>query len=99
MIQNKSLNRELTFLFLSVFVLAATLVWIRAMTVKSTYQFVDKERQYRQIEQDTQALRVHWLKLTSPKKLQVLAGQLGLEPPKLQQNLKMPSLVSEGKHF
>ncbi|MFM8314403.1 MAG: hypothetical protein ACKOA8_08975 [Deltaproteobacteria bacterium] len=92
-------NRELVLLVATVFVLAAVLVWIRALTVKATYQFVAQERHYRQVEQETQALRVKWLKMTSPKKLESLAAQLGLEPPRLSQNLKIQSPPSEGKKF
>ena len=92
-------RKELTFLLLSIFILAAALVWIRALTVKATYEFVGKERQYRLIEQETQALRVRWLKMTSPKKLESLASQLGLEPPKLGQNLRIQSSTAEVKHF
>ncbi len=97
--QTNSPKRELTILLVSVFVLAITLVWIRALTVKSTYQFVGQERQYRQLEQETQALRVRWLKLTSPKKLESLASQMGLEPPKLGQNLRLQAQNLEGKKF
>jgi hypothetical protein len=95
--QSNSVKRELSFLLVSLFVLAAGLVWVRALTVKSTYQFVGQERQYRQLEQETQALRVRWLKLTAPKKLEGLANQLGLEPPKVGQNLKLKSQNPEGK--
>ena len=99
MIQENSPKRELTVLLASIFILASTLVWIRALTVKASYQFVGQEKQYRQLEQETQALRVRWLKLTAPKKLESLAGQLGLEPPKFGQNLKLQTQNQEGKKF
>jgi hypothetical protein len=97
--QDQSLKRELTLLLVCVFILATALVWIRALTVKSSYQFVGQERQYRQLEQETQSLRVKWLKLTSPKKLETLASQIGLEPPKLGQNLKVQPQLVERKKF
>jgi hypothetical protein len=97
--QSNSVKRELSFLLVSLFILAAGLVWVRALTVKSTYQFVGQERQYRQLEQETQALRVRWLKLTSPKKLEGLANQLGLEPPKVGQNLKLKSQNLKGMNI
>lgn len=84
---------------LSIFILAAALVWVRALTVKSTYEFVGKERQFRTLEQETQGLRVRWLKMTAPKRLESLASQLGLEPPKLGQSLRIQSSSNEVKHF
>ncbi len=99
MIQTTNSKKEFTTLLVSVFILAAILVWIRALTVKSSYQFVGQERQYRQLEQEMQALRVRWLKITSPKKLESIAAQLGLEPAKLGQNLKLQSSKSEEKKF
>jgi hypothetical protein len=51
------------------------------------------------MEQETQALRVKWLKITSPKKLELLAEQLGLEPPKLSQNLKLQSTEAKRENF
>lgn len=99
MMNQISPRKELTFFLLSIFILAAALVWVRALTVKSTYEFVGKERQYRLLEQETQALRVRWLKMTSPKRLESLALQLGLEPPKLGQSLRIQAPASEVKHF
>lgn len=91
--------RELILLSALVFLLAAALVWVRALTVKASYQFVNQERRFRQIEQETQALRVKWLKMTSPKRLELLAQQIGLEPPKLSQNLKIQSSTPKRKNF
>lgn len=99
MIQLNSPKRELTVLLTSLFILAAALVWVRALTVKTSYEFVGKEKQYRQLEHEIQTLRVRWLKLTSPKKLESLAGQLGLEPPKIGQSLKIQTQNLEGKKF
>ncbi|MSP18816.1 MAG: hypothetical protein EXR74_04520 [Bdellovibrionales bacterium] len=99
MIQTENPKKEFTTLLVSVFILAVILVWIRALTVKSSYQFVGQERQYRQLEQDMQALRVRWLKITSPKKLESIAAQLGLEPAKPGQNLKLQPSTLEEKKF
>ncbi len=99
MIETTNSKKEFTTLLVSVFILAAILVWIRALTVKSSYQFVGQERQYRQLEQEMQALRVRWLKITSPKQLESIAAQLVLEPAKIGQNLKLQPSKSEEKKF
>ena len=97
--QEKAPSREIIILSASVFLLAAGLVWVRALTVKASYQFVSQERRFRQIESEAQALRVKWLKMTSPKRLELLAGNIGLEPPKLSQNLKVQAGSSARKKF
>lgn len=97
--QEQAPYREIILLSACVFLLAAALVWIRALTVKASYQFVSQEKRYRTIEQETQSLRVKWLKMTSPKKLENLAEQIGLQPPKLSQNLKLQSSNSKRKNF
>lgn len=68
--------------------LAAGVIWIRTATVRDTYAFVQKERELRKLQQEIQAARVRWLKLTSPKRLEAMAKALNLQPPKIEQVLK-----------
>ena len=81
-------RREFVALFLALFSLAGGLVWIRTATVKDTYRFVQLEREYRKLQQEIQAARVRWLKLTSPKRLEGMALALGLVPPRPSQILR-----------
>lgn len=97
--QEQSLRKELLLLLACVFCLASLLVWIRALTVKSSYEFVRQEKTFRQIEQDNQVLRVRWLKLTSPRKLESLATQLGLQPAKVGQKVKLRTPSAERNSF
>lgn len=86
-----SVVREIATLSLVLFVLCAAVIWVRTLTVKETYVYVRLEKDARQLEQDVQAVRMHWLKQTSPKRLDALATSLGLRPPELQQVLKYGS--------
>lgn len=81
-------RREIIFLSALTVLLAAAVIWIRTSTVKDTYRFVQQEREYRRLQQEIQAARVRWLKQTAPKRLETMAKQLGLVPPKIQQVLK-----------
>lgn len=81
-------RREIVLLSSITIFLAAAVIWIRTSTVKDTYRFVQQEREYRRLQQEIQAARVRWLKLTAPKRLETMAKQLGLGPPRLQQVLK-----------
>lgn len=81
-------RREILILSSLVVMLAAGVIWVRTSTVKATYQFVQEEREYRRLQQEIQAGRVRWLKLNSPRRLEMMARELGLGPPKIQQVLK-----------
>ena len=81
-------RRELFTLLFLVFSLAAAVIWIRTSTVKDTYLYVQQERELRKLQQEIQAARVRWLRLTSPKRLEGMAHVLGLRPPALRQMLK-----------
>jgi hypothetical protein len=81
-------RRDLYALFALVFALAAGVIWIRTATVKDTYLYVQREKEYRRLEQEIQGVRVRWLKLTAPKRLEALAQSLGLMPPNRNQVLK-----------
>ena len=84
----RSLKHEAYALLLLVFMLSGLVIWVRTATVKDTYLYVQHERELRLLEQETQAIRVRWLKLTSPKRLELIATGLGLAPPKLHQIVK-----------
>jgi len=81
-------RRELLlWLFLTALV-AVAIIWMRTATIKETYVFVQHERELRTLQQEIQAARVRWLKMTSPKKLEAAASRLGLVPPKMEQILR-----------
>jgi len=81
-------RRELIALFVAIFLAAGGVIWIRTLTVKDTYLYVQKEKEFRRLEQDIQASRVHWLRLTTPKRLEMLAHNLGMFPPTMNQELQ-----------
>lgn len=65
---------------------AASVVWVRTSTVKATYQYVQHEGELRGVEQEIRKLRVKWLKMTSPRKLEAMAPALGLVAPTKNQS-------------
>ena len=71
-----------------VFAAAAAIIWIRTATVKDTYLFVQNEKELRKLAQEIQAVRVRWLRMTAPGKLEALAQSLELYPPKIDQVLR-----------
>ena len=81
-------RRELSLLLAVTFLLAAGVIWVRTATVKDTYLYVQNEREFRKLQQEIQAARVKWLKLTSPKRLETMARALGLGSPKIEHVLK-----------
>lgn len=76
-------------LSISLILLAGVVVWIRTATVKSTYEFVRQERDLKRMQEEMQNLRIRWLKLTSPSKLETLAQNQGMSPPKYDQVVKI----------
>lgn len=84
-------RRELYVLLACIFSLSAGVIWVRTETVKDTYLYVQQEKELRKLQQELQAARVQWLKMTSPKRLDALAQNLGLYPPKIHQILKYES--------
>ena len=68
--------------------LSATVIWVRAATVNETYSYIRQEQTYRKLQQEIQATRVRWLKLTTPKRLEAMAARLGLRPGDSQRILK-----------
>jgi hypothetical protein len=75
-------------LFLLLCALCAAVIWVRTATVKDTYRYVQQERERFRLEQETQAIRIRWLQMTAPKRLEGLAKALGLAPPKPNQVLR-----------
>lgn len=71
-----------------VLVLSAGVIWVRAATVHETYQYVRQQQEYRQLQQEIQASRVKWLRLTTPRHLESLAAQLKLKPGDSHRHLK-----------
>lgn len=85
---NHPSRRETAILLSIVLFLAAGVIWVRTATVRETYAFVQKERELRKLQQEIQAARVRWLKVTAPKRLESMARSLGLAPAKIHQVLK-----------
>ncbi len=78
-------------IFLGLFILglfSIGLIWLRTETVKQTYLYVQQEKDYRLLRQDIQAIRMQWLKVTSPRRLESLAKTLHLNPVPLNRILK-----------
>ncbi|MBI1862119.1 MAG: hypothetical protein HYR96_14490 [Deltaproteobacteria bacterium] len=70
-------------------VAACAVTWMRIGTVKNTYTYVQNQKELNRLQQELQAERVKWLKLTSPKKLELLARHLGLAAPKMTQVVRL----------
>jgi len=77
----RSLKRQVMALSFLLFAVAALTIWVRATTVRSTYQFVQNENQLRLLEQENQVQRVKWIQLTTSANLERLAIKLGLRAP------------------
>lgn len=72
--------------------LCGAVVWIRTATVKATYLYVQQEREVTTIGQQVQELRIRWLRLTSPKRLESLAQKFDLHPPDPAQRVQYTSM-------
>jgi len=70
------------------FALCGGVVWVRTATVKATYRYVQQEKEMTVIKQEIQGLRIRWLKLTSPKRLEALAQQMQLSPLQASQRVQ-----------
>lgn len=80
---------EVFFLLWIIFLVSAAVIWVRTTTVKSTYDYVETQREVKNLEQEIQLQRVKWLKLTSTKRLETLAASIGLASPNLNQIAKL----------
>lgn len=83
----KHLNEILTLVSVLV-ALAGGVIWLRTATVRDTYQYVKQGKEFQNLQQEIQVLRIEWLNLTAPKRLEVLARELDLHPPTRQQVVK-----------
>jgi orotate phosphoribosyltransferase-like protein len=54
------------------------LIWIRTVTVKETYSYVQYEKELRHLQQEIQETKVKWLSLTTPKRLELISKVLDL---------------------
>jgi hypothetical protein len=82
---------ETHFLVTVVFLLASLVIWVRISTVKDTYRYVLQEKELIRAQQEIQAVKLKWLKETSPRKLEAVARNLRLFPPSINQTLKYRS--------
>ncbi len=80
--------KALTLTFACV-VVALAIIWIRIATVKNTYAYIQNQKELNRLQQEVQVERVQWLRLTSPRKLEVLARHLGLSAPKIDQIIRL----------
>ena len=85
---------EFFLLLLLLVSVASAVIWVRTATVRETYAFVQQEKILKALREETQNLRLKWVKTTSPKRLEALAPGLGLQPPTLNQRLKISSKAS-----
>src|SRR5262249_7857740 len=81
-------RRERYLWLITLFVFSAGVIWVRTATVRETYRYVQQEKELKRLQQELQAARVQWLKLTAPKRLDSLAARLRLAPPRLSQVLR-----------
>lgn len=88
---------EFAYLSAALFVLCAAVIWVRTATVKDTYRYVQQEKELSRLEQETQSIRMQWLQLTAPKRLEALAKVLELAPPRRQQILRYEASVDSLK--
>jgi hypothetical protein len=85
-------RRESALLLSLLFLVCVAVIWIRTETVKVTYQYVLRERMYREVTQNTQVERLKWLKMTAPGKLETIAASLDLRAPAMGQVMKVGQL-------
>lgn len=82
---------EMALLGALLFVLSSAVIWVRTANVRSTYEFVRKESELKEVLHQTQDLRIQWTKLTSPQRLKLLSAELKLNSPKMNQVLSLSS--------
>ena len=83
--QDQAQRREIWILLSALALVAVVVIWVRTATVKKTYEYVQHEKELRQLEQEIQALRLEWLKWTAPERLETLAAERELERPAPEQ--------------
>lgn len=81
-------------LFVTLFLLVgAALVWVRTATVQETYRFVALRNERKRVEEELAAHKVRWLRMTAPRRLEAMAGTLGLKAPTHGQLLRYESMA------
>ncbi|MBY0369564.1 hypothetical protein K2X33_02685 [bacterium] len=70
------------------FALSGAVVWVRTATVKSTYHYVQQEKEIASVTQQLQDFRIRWLRLTAPKRLESLAPKFELAPTRPNQRVQ-----------
>jgi hypothetical protein len=93
----KSSRREVMLLICAVVALAAAVIWIRTATVRETYEYVQQEKELRRLEEGIQSVKVKWVRVTAPGRLESLANSLGLAAPRLDQVVSYGTLRSNSK--
>jgi cell division protein FtsL len=83
--QEKADRHEVGLLLFLLGVVCLVVIWVRTATVKKTYEYVQHEKELRQLEQEIQALRLEWLKWTAPERLEDLAEKRDLQRPDPEQ--------------
>jgi hypothetical protein len=82
-------------LFVTLFLLVgAALVWIRTATVRETYRFVGLRNERKRVEEELAAQKVRWLRMTAPRRLEAMAGTMGLKAPTHGQVLRYESSMA-----
>lgn len=72
----------------AVFLCSANLVWCRTHVVKLTYEYAEHQKRLREILQETQKLKIKWLRLTTPHQIEKFAKAHDLHAPKIHQIFK-----------
>ncbi len=80
--------REIILIICVLLALFFMLIWVRTLTIKTTYNYAQNQRKLLELSNEIQQKKVMLLKLTSPQKLEILAKKLGLSPPGLERVVK-----------
>lgn len=86
------IRKETCLLLAGLILTSGAVIWVRTLTVKETYAYVRQEKELRVQEDQFQATRLAWLKLTAPSRLQARAEALGLGSPEMHQVVKWSAL-------
>lgn len=93
------LRREASLFVTLLLLVGAALVWVRTATVRETYRFVGLRNERKRVEEELAAQKVRWLRMTAPRRLEVMAGTMGLKAPTHGQVLRYESplaMVKDG---
>ena len=84
-----------TILLILTFLTAIGVVWIRTVTVRDTYRYVQQEKAYKTYELNISELKLKWLKITSPLHLQAIARETGLRAPQMNQVIQFTNETTQ----